>query len=301
MTDELGNNAMFYESRSQKHTRSVRTVRETGPRRGLAVWAALGLFSILLPSLTVGCFGTPNQPATAEVSPPDQLWEQAELARVAGRHAEAAELYATFHRFHYRDPRAAEALLDAGTEFRRAGNIDRARDHLITAAQKGDPRIAPHAWLQLGYLERAEGQFAAAAMRFQDAAQSAMEIETRAEALLEAGLSMQRAGAFAEAARPLNACVQLRSQAPKHAEEAERALRQPPFFTVQIGVFKARERAENLMKKLANSNLEATMDMRPSETGAVFRVTSGQFARRPEAERHAQRIKALGHEAWIQP
>ena len=300
---------MFYEFEGQKHTRSAalssgRTWPEeaTGGRVRRAesrVW--LGCLAILLSLSTTGCFGPPQKPAVAEVPSPDELWERAELARVSGRHGEAAELYSTFHRYHYRDPRAAEALLDAGTEFRRAGNIDRARDHLITAAQKGDPRIAPHAWLQLGYLERAEGQFAAAAMRFQDAAQLAQEAETRAEALLEAGLSMQRAGAFAEAARPLEACAALQSQAPRHAAEAKRALRQPPFFTVQVGVFQDRGRAEEVMKRLAASNLEATIDSRTNDGSAVFRVTSGQFTRRPEAERHAKRLKTLGHEAWIQP
>ncbi len=271
--------------------------RRTTPRGpALALTIAVGILPL------VGCFGTPRAgDEVAEAPEADSLWELAEIARVSGRHDEAATLYATFHRYHYRDDRAAEALLDAGTEFRNAGSIDKARDHLVTAAQRGDARIAPHAWMQIGYLERAEGNFAAAAMRFDDAARTALDPETRAEALLEQGISLQRAGAFSEARRPLTECAKLETSAPRHAAEARVALRQPPHFTVQVGVFQDRERAQALALQLSGSKIVTRVLEETVEGILLHRVVSGQYTRRPEAEAQARKIKFLGHEALIKP
>ena len=258
---------------------------------------------VLLALTLAGCFGdsTRRDDPIAASPPADTLWERAEVARIAGRHSEAAELYATFHRYHARDPRAAEALLDAGTEFRRAGRLDDARNHLVTAAQRGDVRITPHAWLQLGYLERSQEQFAGAAMRFRDAAIAATDLETRAEALLEAGLSLQKAGAFREARIPLEECIALDATAPVHAAEARVALEQPPHFTVQVGVFRERSHADELVGRLARERFAAVVEEISVEGLIHHRVTSGEFSRRPEAQAHADRLERAGHSVWIKP
>ncbi|MHC4934901.1 MAG: tetratricopeptide repeat protein [Planctomycetota bacterium] len=266
--------------------------------------AALLTLTITLGGLTItGCSGggspRASEPTVARAVAAEELWQRAEVARVAGRHEEAALLYSTFHRSHPTDPRSTEALLDAGTELRRAGRVEEARNQLLAAASRGDPRITPHAWLQLGYLERTEDQFAGAAMRFRDAAITATDDETRAEALLEAGLALQRAGAFTEARAPLEQCLRLAAAAPRHAQEAREALKIPGHFTVQVGVFEARERAEQLMAQLQADGFPAQLE----EDGAEprFRVTSGRFARRPEVITHADRLQARGYPVWIKP
>jgi len=251
-------------------------------------------------ALASGCSGPERRSAT--VPEKDSLWGEAERARLAGDHAVAAERYATFFRFHYQDDRAPAALLEAGAEFRRAGMPERARDHLIVAAERRDPRIAPLACLQLGYLERSQGQHAAAAMRFADAAALAQEPETRAEALLEAGISLQKAGAFAEAARPLGACAELSAVAPQHAAEARLALAQEPFFTVQTGAFAERSRAAEQVARLEVAGFPAEVKQVAAGDAPLHRVTSGRFPRRPEAEEHARRLaRTLGSEVMVRP
>ena len=259
----------------------------------------LPLFALLALLPLCGCFGGPEKIADAPDA--DSLWEQAEVARVSGRHDEAATLYATFHRYHHRDERAAEALLDAGTEYRRAGSIRQARDHLVTAIQRGDARITPHACMQLGYLERAEGNYAAAAMRFGEAARVATDVETRADALLEQGHSLQRAGAFAEARRPLTACAELADIAPRHAKEARDALRQPPYFTVQVGAFQERKHADALALRISAAKISARVLEDASGAVPLYRVISGEFPRRPEAKARATKLESLGFDALIKP
>lgn len=272
-------------------------------RSGSGVRARVAGISIGLAALLAAAAGCSGPGTRAAIAPEKEtLWRDAEEARIAGDHARAADLYATFYRFHYEDPRAPAALLEAGAEFRRAGMPARAREHLLVAAEKDDPRIAPLATLQLGYLERSEGQHAAAAMRFADAAQLAQDPETRAEALLESGISLQKAGAFAEAARPLTACAELAGVAPRHAAEARLALAQEPYFTVQTGAFQERARAAEQIHRLQGAGFPAEVREVAGEGGTLHRVTSGRFQRRPEAEEHAQRLsRALGSEVMIRP
>ena len=242
----------------RESTRSGGTVRRIEPRgrRSFGIAGDARRAWLILAVLAIGCAG--GAPLV-ENTPPDaeDLWGRAESARLAGRDSEAADLYATFYRHHYRDPRAAEALLNAGVAHRRAGEPTSARSHLITAAGLGDDRITPHAQLQLGYLERGEGQYAAAAMRFEDAARSARDVETRAEALLEAGISLQRAGAFEEATRPLRACLDLAEVAPRFAEEAREVLARDPSFTVQVGAFARRSHATERSAALVGAGFPA--------------------------------------------
>lgn len=255
---------------------------------------------VLLAALATGCFGPEVRPEPTPDA--ESLWSRAEGARLAGSHDEAADLYTTFYRFHYQDPRAGEALLDAGAEFRLAGRPERAREHFVAAAERKDSPISALAYLQLGYLERSEGQHAASAMRFGDAAQFAIDEETRAEALLEAGISLQKAGAFSEAHRPLAACVKLEEVAPKHAAEARIALAQEPFFTVQVGAFSQDSRAGDLVSRLAAAGFPAEIRAVTTNGNLLHRVSSGQFSRRPEADAYALRIgRELGLDAIVRP
>ncbi len=249
--------------------------------------------------IALGCAGSPTP---LSVTPDAQgLWDQAETARIAGQHSEAAELYSSFHRYHYRDPRSAEALLNAGVEYRQAGQPSSAREYLIAATTLTNPRIKPYAQLQLGYLERSEGQYAAAAMRFAESANSAFESETKAEALLEAGFALQRAGAFDEATRPLTAVVNMKDISPRFASEARQALKQPSYFTVQVGAFASNERAANLLSGLKSDRFSGRIEIDNSGPQQLYRVYCGQFARRPEVEAHAQKLSAKGYSVLIRP
>jgi len=192
-------------------------------------------------------------------------------------------------------------LLNAGVEFRQAGQPSSAREYLVAAISLTNPRIKPFAQLQLGYLERSEGQFAAAAMRFAESASSALEAETKAEALLEAGLALQRAGAFEEATRPLTAVVNMSEIAPQFAIEARLALQQPAYFTVQVGAFASHERAANLISQLTSDQFKGKIVIENSGPQPLHRVYCGQFTRRPDVEGHAQKLGAKGYSVLIRP
>lgn len=248
-----------------------------------------------------GCGGG-AQPRTAGPADADTLWQRAESDRIADRHESAAGWYSEFARWYPSDPRTPEALLGAGTAYRRAELPDLARAHLTAAGDQKDPAVTAQAWLQLGYLERAEGQYAESAMRFQEAARSAELPETRAEALLEGGISLRKAGAFEEARRPLTACAELAEVAPRHAAEAREVLAADPFFTIQVGAFVDPAHAAELARSLVEAGFDA--EVRPGRSGVqeVHRVVSGRFARRPEAVRHAEALRTrFGGDPIIRP
>jgi rare lipoprotein A len=70
-------------------------------------------------------------------------------------------------------------------------------------------------------------------------------------------------------------------------------------FTVQVGAFSAETGAADLRRALVEAGFEADVVRGESNGQPVYRVRSGRFAARPDAEAHAARIARHGYRTLI--
>jgi rare lipoprotein A len=67
-----------------------------------------------------------------------------------------------------------------------------------------------------------------------------------------------------------------------------------PAFTVQVGAFTEESAAADVQRTLAESGFESDV-VRAEERGrVVYRVRTGRFSTRPEADAHAERLRSRG-------
>jgi len=67
-----------------------------------------------------------------------------------------------------------------------------------------------------------------------------------------------------------------------------------PVFTVQVGAFTEESAAADVQRTLAESGFESDV-VRAEERGrVVYRVRTGRFSTRPEADAHAERLRSRG-------
>lgn len=237
----------------------------------------------------VGCSTLPSTPAPSPSSPgADSLWRQARTAWLLEQYDDAQRHFSNFAEQHISDPRRQEALLSAGICAQHRGRRGEAAGLLAEVVSIEGPLIA-RALLQIGYLELNENP-QRAVLRFQKAGEVATDLETRAEALLEAGIALQRCGRFEEAEASLMACVHI-EEAPGLADRARLQLENDPWFTVQAGAFLERSNAEKLTRSLANAGFPAEIRTPGRQGSPLYRVTSGRFKERSEAQAHAREVR----------
>jgi rare lipoprotein A len=70
-------------------------------------------------------------------------------------------------------------------------------------------------------------------------------------------------------------------------------------FAVQLGAFLVEDRAAALQRELRRAGAEATVDTADVGGRPVYRVRSGRFARRDEAEARARHLSKLGYPALV--
>ncbi|WP_311223914.1 MULTISPECIES: SPOR domain-containing protein [unclassified Acidovorax] len=174
----------------------------------------------------------------------------------------------------------SSAGLDAGEEVVASRNESKPSAP-VTAASRTEANAAvrsdhkPEAKPEARHEARADTKPAAAAepakpVRNDDAA--------RARALLEGRT------AVAQQTQPATA-------APKADEEAR--------FIVQVGAFADADKAREARSKLERAGLKTYMQVVDTKDGKRTRVRAGPFANRPDADKAAGRIKALGLSASV--
>jgi cell division protein FtsN len=72
-----------------------------------------------------------------------------------------------------------------------------------------------------------------------------------------------------------------------------------PGFTVQVGAFGSEAGASTLQKVLADSGFEAQVARGDAGGQPIWRVRSGSFATRAEADAHASKLARAGYRAFI--
>ena len=238
-----------------------------------------------------------NNPSTRKSTPPpgrnvatEQLWQQARTAWLLDDVAAAQVSFSRFAEQNPLDPRSGEALLSAGICAQRRGRKEEA-DGLLREAQSRGGAVSARALLQRGYLVSAD-QPRLAIPRFAEAARLATEMETRAEAWLQHGISLQRSGLFQEAIEPLQRCSD-QAVAPGLSARARLQLQYDPWFTVQVGAFLEHSYAMSQLQQLEQAGLPAEVRSPGRKGSPLYRVLSGRFDHRDEAHRHSLRVRAL--------
>lgn len=240
-----------------------------------------------------GCRNSSSRTPTPVSTSAPETRKQWDLARTAWLLDDVAAAQAAFSRFaesNPQDPRSGEALLTAGICAQRRGRNKEA-DGLLREAQSRGGAVAARALLQRGYLLLPE-QPVRAISCFAEAAEKALDPETRAEGWLQHGQALQRSGRFEKAADPLNRCSD-QQDAPGLAARAKLLLQYDPWFTVQVGAFLDRSNAQRQLRKLESAGLPAEHRMPGRRGSPLHRVLSGRFDQRDAAIRHSLRIKQV--------
>ncbi len=286
------------QARNPQHQHCVPT---TCPIRTSVVLLCLPLILISLP--IIGCGGSSARKSPVSTNDQQAAQKQWQKARTAWLLDDVATAQISFSRFaelNPYDPRSGEALLTAGICAQRRGRKEEA-EGLLREAQSRGGAIAARALLQRGYLILAN-QPQLASPRFGEAARLAEDVETRAEAWFQHGLSLQRSGRFEEALKPLRLCAQ-QNVAAGLAARARLQLQYDPWFTVQVGAFLERAHALNQLQLLEQAGLPAEIRSPGRKGSPLHRVLSGRFDRRDEAHRHCLRVRSAtgNNEARIVP
>ena len=226
----------------------------------------------------------PGQSVVAE-----QLWQKARTAWLLDDVATAQVSFSRFAEQNPLDSRTGEALLSAGICAQRRGRNEEA-EGLLREAQSRGGAVSARALLQRGYLVVTE-QPRLAIPRFAEAARLATEMETRAEAWLQHGLSLQRSGLFQEAKAPLERCAE-QNIASGLSARARLQLQYDPWFTVQVGAFLERSHALSQLQQLEQAGLPAEIRSPGRKGSPLYRVLSGRFDQRDQANRHSLRVRA---------
>ena len=247
---------------------------------------------MLLLWIIPGCV-SPSSRKSPTATPTNRLAaRQWQVARTAWLLDDVAAAQISFSRFAEQnptDPRRGEALLSAGICAQRRGRIDEA-EGLLREAQSCGGAVSARALLQRGYLVASARPFLAVP-RFQEAARLAVEMETRAEAWLQHGISLQRSGRFQEAQEPLKMCAG-QTASPGLSARARLQLQYDPWFTVQVGAFLESSYAMKQLQQLEQAGLPAELRSPGRKGSPLHRVLSGRFAQREEATRHVLRVRA---------
>lgn len=278
---------------------------------------ALLLGGLSGPVLFVGCVGsTPrggdpdaNGPFTPVGTATHRTAADPKLAPEEFRRAESLwlmeqydEAYRGFIAFTSRHPqsrRLGEAYLYAGMSAEKKGDRQNAIRCFEYAAREPDRKVSARAALEMGEWHMEGEGFADAAGHFRNAGRLAADEETRAEAMLMTGISLQKGGMFEEARSVLHACA-LNKFSRKYADQARYRLAMESHFTVQVGAFLDEKNAQAKMKALAAAGINAEMRSPKASGVPFFRVLSGRFEIRPDAVAHQTRIRAaLGGEKPI--
>lgn len=192
-----------------------------------------------------------------------------------------------------RGTRRDEAAYLAGLAAYQLGDLDDARQRLLTAARSKDKATAGRAAAQLGLIDLAEDHPLSAARRFETAAEQLDGSESR-QAAQHAAMAYQQAGAFDRAERWLNG-----SSDPGGAAEQAVAMYGGSRYVLQAGAFHSRSHAEQAARELESIadqyRLGPVQIVRESSSrgSALHLVQFGRFATRAEAARTRSQIGRL--------
>ena len=244
--------------------------------------------------VTVGGCQNPSSRIHApksSISPEARIqWDLARTAWLLDDVAAAQSAFSRFAESNPHDPRSGEALLTAGICAQRRGRKEEAAG-LLREAQSRGGAVAARALLQRGYLLLSE-QPGRAVSCFAEAAEKALDPETRAEGWLQHGQALQKAGRFEQAGLPLSRCADQKA-APGLAARAKLLLQLDPWFTVQVGAFLDRSNAQRQLRRLESAGLPAEHRMPGRRGSPLHHVLSGRFDRRDAAIRHSMRIQQV--------
>jgi len=261
-----------------------------GARHGALVWA--GLFSAL-----VGC--THLGPAERQVLiQASELYGRNEtcaaisrLDRLIGGFGDAVEIAEAYYLRGLCRARRGE-LGPAGADFEEA--IDKNK------SKRDD--LAARCWASLGALAYRRGNWDEAAVRYEKAVRHLPDQPPTDEVLYYAGVAMQRAGWWEEAAEQFGRILNKHRHRPIAAEARRLAAWQHDYFAVQLGAFQDAKQAEQAERSFRATSLDAVrLENHPRGGYAMWVVLAGRYPTYADASVGLRRARAVQSDAFIIP
>ncbi len=230
---------------------------------------------------------------TAKPEPPSL--RKAEEFFLQGQFSRAAGLYEDLLAAHPDDPRRPEILLRVGKCRLGAGQADlaiRAFDGAL-AAPSPPPPVRGETMFRRAVALRMTGDFRRAVEGFRAAAADPACPVPADELNYEFATTLFRVGEWKEGQERLAAVSPRGPFGPR-----ARVARGLSAFTVQVGAFEDEERARTLGERLGDLKLAGMV----RRVEGFHIVSAGSFARSEEAQREAERLKAMGfRDAFVVP
>jgi cell division protein FtsN len=96
--------------------------------------------------------------------------------------------------------------------------------------------------------------------------------------------------------KPTSASAPAKASATQTASAGTAAIASGAKYTVQVGAFKSRENAEALLTKIQKTYPDGRIF---AAAGSVFRVVSGAFASKGDADSRARTLAASGYTTFV--
>ena len=232
--------------------------------------------------------------------PKSSEWARAEALFLADRMDEARAAFTKISTGPYSQQDRATARYWRGRCNLRLGYPAQAkRDFEVCLSMATSAELRDLAKEGLADCFRLQGDLERAAQLYEEVASRAPAGRRRASLLYRSGMCHIQSGNWSAGRRALRSAANAH---PAFRSKAQAVLNHPgDFFTVQVGFFRQRANADRLVAGLRSKGLPAELRVQRTGEGTCHAVWSGRFTTRPEAQRHLERLNALGFEGFVLP
>ncbi len=145
----------------------------------------------------------------------------------------------------------------------------------------------------LGMIDLETGAYASAAERFREALALQKEPKEREHIRYKLAMALQRDGRFQEARQLYEEIIKADPDS-KLVLKARSRLKLPDYFTVQVGAYGDKEKADQQVQTFLAAKFDAFIEPVRSGDKTLYRVRAGKFGKRQEALNLRDRIAAAG-------
>lgn len=249
-------------------------------------------FSILVLCIAAGCGG--------ELDPEGRrLLQTGKTAYAQGAYGVADRDLTAFLDAYSRSNEAAEALYYRGLARRKTGDLDGAAGDLRKAAEEADTReMRGKALVALGDVEFEANRTAGAERAYREALEGIETGRPPADrAHFQLGRVLQRQGRWEDADLQFDRVMYLFENT-SLAERAASRVR-GRAWTIQIGAFRERARAEALADRAEKRGMPAVVSAATRGGAPIFPVHVGRHATYEQAERALPAVRGIQSDAFI--
>ncbi|GMU20020.1 MAG: hypothetical protein AMXMBFR13_01210 [Phycisphaerae bacterium] len=262
------------------------------PQRRSGIWLVA---VAALPALPAGC---------SQALPPAarQALIQAAQAQARGQCSTATANLDRIIRDHPRAPEIGEAYFVRGLCRARAGQWDAAESDFRAAVERSDRRdLIGRGRASLAMIAYRRGQWERAADLYADAVRDLPDQRPTDQILYYAGVSLQRAGRWREAALQFSRILWKFRDSPVADHARLKGAWNYQYFSVQVGAFCDTDRADAAIRAFAAKGLDARQEYRPGAPGPRWVVMTGRYPTYADAVAALDRVRRIQPDAHIIP